>query len=137
MAEGVTGLAFGHRTEQGGDVGVALDVGLLGEVEVAAVGLALACERLFQVALGLGSLQMRARCFLPCSRLGVRLRSFEIPLRERRSARPSAGGDASPAPGGGARSYDPMAALLTPAPEDHFGLAHFEALVGPEGTETR
>ena len=50
VPEGVAGLALGHRTEQGGDVGVALDVGLLGEVEVAAVGLALAGERLLQVA---------------------------------------------------------------------------------------
>src|SRR5580692_3769799 len=37
VPEGVTGLAFGDGTEQGGDVGIALHVGLLGEVEVAAV----------------------------------------------------------------------------------------------------
>ena len=54
VAEGVAGLALGDRAEQRGDVGVALDVGLLGEVEVAAVGLALAGERLLQVVLGLG-----------------------------------------------------------------------------------
>ena len=57
MAEGVAGLALGDRAEQGGHVGVALDVGLLGEVEVAAVGLALAGERLLQVGLGLVILQ--------------------------------------------------------------------------------
>ena len=57
MAEGVAGLALGHRAEQGGHVGVALDVRLLGEVQVAAVGLALAGERLFEVGLGLAVLQ--------------------------------------------------------------------------------
>ena len=54
VAERVAGLALGDRAEQRGDVGVALDVGLLGEVQVAAVGLALAGERLLQVVLGLG-----------------------------------------------------------------------------------
>src|SRR3954453_16057967 len=44
VAERVTGLALCHRAEQRGHVGVALDVGLLGEVEVAPVGLALARE---------------------------------------------------------------------------------------------
>src|SRR3954462_6144633 len=34
VAERVAGLAFGDRAEQGSDVGVALDVGLLREVEV-------------------------------------------------------------------------------------------------------
>ena len=53
MTERVTGLAFGDRAEQRGDVGVALDVGLLREVEVAAVGLALARERFLEVVVGL------------------------------------------------------------------------------------
>ena len=57
MPEGVAGLALGDRAEQGGHVRVALDVGLLGEVQVPAVGLALAGERLLEVVLGLGSLQ--------------------------------------------------------------------------------
>ena len=57
MAERVAGLALGNGAEQGGDVRVALDVRLLGEVEVAAVGLALAGERLFQVGLGLAVLE--------------------------------------------------------------------------------
>src|SRR6476660_7120821 len=41
VTERVPGLTLGHRAEERGDVGVALDVGLLGEVEVPAVGLAL------------------------------------------------------------------------------------------------
>ena len=57
MAEGMAGLSLGDRAEQGGHVRVALDVGLLGEVEVAAVGLALAGERLLEVGLGLAVFQ--------------------------------------------------------------------------------
>ena len=59
VAEGVAGLALGDRAEEGGDVGVALDVGLLGEVEVAAVRLALAGERLLEVLVGLAALEVR------------------------------------------------------------------------------
>src|SRR3954452_12602484 len=44
VTERVAGLTLRHRAEQRGDVGVALDVSLLREVEVAAVGLALARE---------------------------------------------------------------------------------------------
>ena len=61
VAERVTGLALGDRAEQRGDVGVALDVGLLREVQVAAVGLALAGERLLQVLLGLVPLRSAMR----------------------------------------------------------------------------
>jgi hypothetical protein len=57
VAERVPGLPFGDRAEQGGHVGVALHVGLLGEVEVTAIGLALAGKSLFEVALGLAVLQ--------------------------------------------------------------------------------
>ena len=57
MAERVAGLALGDRAEQRGDVGVALDVGLLREVQVAAVRLALAGERLLEVVVGLGSVE--------------------------------------------------------------------------------
>ena len=53
VAERVAGLALGDRAEQRGDVGVALDVGLLREVEVPAVRLALARERLLEVVVGL------------------------------------------------------------------------------------
>ena len=52
VTERMAGLALGDRTEQRGHVGVPLDVGLLGEVQVAAVGLALTRERLLQVGLG-------------------------------------------------------------------------------------
>ena len=52
VAERVTGLAFRDRAEQRGDVGVALDVGLLGEVEVPTVRLALAGEGLLEVRRG-------------------------------------------------------------------------------------
>ena len=59
MAEGVAGLALGDGAEQRRHVGVALDVGLLGEVQVAAVGLALAGERFLEVLVGLGALELR------------------------------------------------------------------------------
>ena len=49
-------FTLSHRAEERGDVRVALDIGLLGEVEVAAVGLALAGERGLQVGLGLAAL---------------------------------------------------------------------------------
>jgi hypothetical protein len=55
----MAGLALGGRAEHGGDVVVALDVGLLGEIQVAAVGLALAGESGLQVVFGLGSLEVR------------------------------------------------------------------------------
>src|SRR5215218_8896297 len=58
VAERVPGLALRHRAEQRGHVGVALDVGLLGEVEVAPVGLALACEGVLEVRVRLGSVQV-------------------------------------------------------------------------------
>ena len=54
VTERVPGLALRHRAEQRGDVGVALDVGLLGEVEVAAVRLALAREGFLEVRRGSG-----------------------------------------------------------------------------------
>jgi glucose/arabinose dehydrogenase len=52
------GLALGGVAEQAGDVGLALDVGDLREVEVPAVRLRLAGERVLQVLLGLASLQL-------------------------------------------------------------------------------
>ena len=58
VPERVARLALGDRAEQRGDVRVALDVGLLGEVEVAAVRLALAGERLLEVLVGLGALEV-------------------------------------------------------------------------------
>ena len=53
MAVRVTGFAFGGRTKYGGDVVVTLDVGLLCEIEVAAIRLAFACKCGLQIVLGL------------------------------------------------------------------------------------
>ena len=77
MAERVTGLALGDRAEQRGHVRVALDVGLLREVEVAAVRLALARERLLEVVLGLASLEIGHGAPSSCGRwcwTGARVR---------------------------------------------------------------
>jgi hypothetical protein len=52
VAVGVAGLTLGGVAEIAGDLGVALDVGDLGEIQVAAVGLALAGERVFEVLVG-------------------------------------------------------------------------------------
>ena len=64
MAMGMAGLAFRRRTKDGGNVVVAFDVGLLGEVEIAAVCLALTRESSFEVVLGFGSLEI-GHGFLP------------------------------------------------------------------------
>jgi hypothetical protein len=55
----VAPLALRGRAENRGDVVVAFDVGLLGEVEIPAVRLALAREGCLQIVLGLGSLEVR------------------------------------------------------------------------------
>ena len=52
VAVRVAGLALGGVAEEAGDVGVALDVGLPAEVEVAPVRLRLALEGLDQVLVG-------------------------------------------------------------------------------------
>jgi hypothetical protein len=52
MPVGVAGLALGGRAEYGGDVVVTFHVGLLSEVEVAAVGLGFPGEGGFQVFFG-------------------------------------------------------------------------------------
>src|SRR5579883_1232374 len=54
VAVRVAGLAVGRLLEVAGDLGVALDVGDLREVEVAAVRLRLAGEGLLEVRMGLG-----------------------------------------------------------------------------------
>src|SRR5215207_1683687 len=58
VTERVPGLTLGNGPEQRRDVGVALDVGLLREVEVAPVGLALSREGLLQVLVRLGAVQL-------------------------------------------------------------------------------
>ena len=50
MAVGMAGLAFGGGAEHGGDIVIAFDVGLLCEIEIAAVGLAFAGERVLQIS---------------------------------------------------------------------------------------
>jgi glyoxylase I family protein len=62
---GVAGLAFGGRAEHGGDVVVAFDVGLVREIQVAAVGLRFAGKCGLQVAFGLGSLEFEDILGLP------------------------------------------------------------------------
>jgi hypothetical protein len=59
VAEGVPGLAFRNRAEQRGNVGIALDVGLLREVEVPTVRLALSGEGFLQIVVRLASLEIR------------------------------------------------------------------------------
>ena len=54
MAVRMAGLAFGGGAEHGGDVVVAFDIGLLREIEIAAVGLAFAGKRVLQILCGLG-----------------------------------------------------------------------------------
>src|SRR6185437_2333714 len=58
MAMGVAGFAFGGGTEHGGNVVVALDVGLGGEVHVTTIGHRFAGESVFQILLGLGAFQV-------------------------------------------------------------------------------
>ena len=57
MAMGVAGLAFRGRAEHGGDIVVAFDIGLLCEIEIASVSLAFAGKGVFQIVLGLGTLE--------------------------------------------------------------------------------
>jgi len=54
----MTGLAFRGVAEQTGDVGLALDVGDLGEIEVAAVRLRLAGEGILEIRVRLASLEI-------------------------------------------------------------------------------
>src|SRR5260221_8705413 len=53
IAVRVPGLALGSRAEHGGDIVDALDVGLLGEIEIAAARPALPRERFLSIFLGL------------------------------------------------------------------------------------
>ena len=57
VAVGVAGLALGGFAEVARDLGVALDVGNLGEVEVAPVGLGLAGKGVLEVLMGLGAVE--------------------------------------------------------------------------------
>jgi hypothetical protein len=53
----MAGLALRGRTEQRGDIDLPFDVGLVGEVEVAAVRLRFTRKRIAQVLLGLRSFE--------------------------------------------------------------------------------
>ena len=55
MAVGMAGLAFRGGAEHGGDVVEAFDIGLLREIEITAVGLAFAGERVLQILRGLAA----------------------------------------------------------------------------------
>ena len=65
MAVGMAGLAFRGGAEHGGDVVVAFDVGLLREIEIAAVGLAFAGEGVLQIFHGLACFSVRGMSGLP------------------------------------------------------------------------
>ena len=57
MSMGMAGFAFRGGAEHGGDIVVAFDVGLLREIEIAAVGLAFAREGSFRLSCGLAAFQ--------------------------------------------------------------------------------
>ena len=71
MAEGVSGLPLCNRTEEGRDVRVTLDVGLLCEVQVTAVRLALACKRRLSGSLLSWNPSTATLIRPPCLLLGV------------------------------------------------------------------
>ncbi len=82
----VAGLALGGRAEHRLHVVVALDVGLLGEIQVATVGLRLTGEGVLEVLLGLAPLQIHALDLLVGRRRSMRaggLRSeFRLGLKQ-------------------------------------------------------
>jgi hypothetical protein len=59
VAVSVTGFAFSGRAEQSGDVVLTFNVSFVCEVQIATVGLRLACEGVFQAL-------FRARAFKCC-----------------------------------------------------------------------
>jgi hypothetical protein len=64
MTVRVSGLAFGRIAKQARDFRLAFDVGDLGEIEIAAIGLALACERILEILMGFGSFEICHFLFL-------------------------------------------------------------------------
>ncbi len=76
MTEGVPGLALRGVAEERGRVGQALDVGSAGEVQVTAVRLALARERLLEVLVCLRTVKLR--------HVDLLCRSWSAPAPERR-----------------------------------------------------
>jgi len=64
VAVGVARLALGGVAKETRDVRAAFHVGLLGEVQITPVGLALAGERGLEVLVGLAVLEIRHACCL-------------------------------------------------------------------------
>ena len=64
VPERMAGGAVSDRTEQRSNLGIALDVGLLGEVEVTPIGLAFDRKRFLQVLFGFSALEFRHGCRL-------------------------------------------------------------------------
>ena len=87
MAVRVAGLAFRGGAEHGGDVVVAFDVGLLREIQIAAVGLQFAGERGLQIVFGFASLERRHvssfPMFVTLDRRAARSRPRLRPANER------------------------------------------------------
>ena len=57
MSVGVAGLALRRVAEQARGVGIAFDIRLLGEVQIAPVGLGFARERGLEIVVSLGALE--------------------------------------------------------------------------------
>jgi hypothetical protein len=58
MTMRMPGLTFGRIAKQPGDFRLAFDVSDLGEIEIAAIGLALARERVFQILMSFCSFEI-------------------------------------------------------------------------------
>jgi hypothetical protein len=79
VAVRMPGLALRSRAEHGRDVVVTLDVRLLGEIEVATIGLRLAGESGLQIALGLAALQVHGALLVWVGRCGQWFRQILTP----------------------------------------------------------
>ena len=67
MTVRVSGLAFGGVAKQPRDFRLAFDIRDLGEIEIAAIGLALAGERVLEILMGSGSFEIFHFSVLPDS----------------------------------------------------------------------
>ena len=64
----VAGLAFGGVAKQSGDFRLPFDIGDLGEIQIAAVGLALAGKCVLEMLMGFGSFETLHYCLLTLSK---------------------------------------------------------------------
>ncbi len=80
MAVRVAGLAFRRRSEQGGDIGIAFDIGLVGEIEIAAIGLRLAGEGVLEMLLGFRTFERHGFTPFVFGRCAVWLATFAAPV---------------------------------------------------------